>query len=98
MLVRHVQPVPDICDVCKFAVTNNRDHENEHALVRLATELLIADLEEMGGGPARLAGLAVSRFPPVDHGPQHIIEPRHWYWAIFHEPGIQLTLAEDLRR
>ena len=61
--------------------------------MRLATELLLDDLEELG--PARLASLAVAQFPPIDQGPQHRIEPRHWYWASFHEPAIQLSLREE---
>ena len=95
MLERHPEPIPGICDVCRYAMDEGLDNESEHALTRLATLLLIHDLEEMGGGPLRLSGLAVSIFPPVDQGPQHPIAPRHWFWAIFHEPDVQLVLRRD---
>ena len=92
MIARHPAPVPDACDVCTYALENGLSHESEHGITALATRILVSDLEDVGGGPSRLSRIAVGRFPPVDVGPQHIIEPRHWFWAIFYEPKIQLVL------
>lgn len=91
MLQRHNPAVPAVCEVCEFAVEHGLDVENEHALVRLATHILIGDLAAMDGGPAALQGLAVSTFPPVDRGPQHEIAPRHWYWALYFEPRLKVS-------
>jgi hypothetical protein len=96
VLERHDPPSPDACDVCKYAVERGVDCEAEHALTRLATMLLIYDLQD-ASGPTRLSGLAVGTFG-VEPGPVHRVEPRHWYWALMHEPDIQLVLREGANR
>ncbi|MSP22553.1 MAG: hypothetical protein EXR66_05995 [Dehalococcoidia bacterium] len=72
------------------------DVENEHALVRLATSLLVGNLADMGGGPTAFASVAVGFFPPVDRGPIHAFQPRHWYWALFFEPRVGVVLREGM--
>lgn len=94
MLERHNPPVPGSCEVCRSALATGLDVEYEHALVRLATNLLVSDLEDIGGGPATFASVAVSFFPPVDRGPIHAFQPRHWYWALFFEPRVGVVLRE----
>ena len=94
MLQRHDPPTPDACDVCKYALEHDRDSENEHALTRLATTLLVIDLQDADGGPVRLSGLSVATFG-VEPGPVHHIEPRHWHWALLHEPDIRLVLDAE---
>ena len=94
MLERHNPPEPDACDVCRYAIDNGVDVEHEHAMTRLAFMLLDEALAAMGGGPARLSGLAVSTFPPIDVGPIQRLEPRHYYWALFHSPTLQIVLKE----
>lgn len=94
MLERHNPPRPEFCEVCRNAIASGLDVENEHALVRLATDVLVGDLEDLGGGPATFASLAVGFFPPVDRGPIHAFQPRHWYWALFFEPRVGVMLRE----
>jgi len=94
VLSRHPQPVPDVCDVCRYALDHHTDSETEHALARLATTIVIEALDDLDGGPAAFPGLVVFTFPPVDTGPIHRLEPRHYFWAVFHEPRIRLVLAE----
>lgn len=91
MLERHDPPAPGVCDVCTHTIDANLDVENEQALPRLATMILLEDLQSLGGGPARIASMASSTFPMVGDA-VHRIEPRHWYWAVFHESDIQLVL------
>jgi hypothetical protein len=96
VLNRHPNPVPDVCDVCRYAVDHNTDAETEHALTRLATLVLSEGLSGVGGGPAALPGLVVFSFPPIDRGPVHRFEPRHYFWAMFHELDIQLVLRQEV--
>lgn len=76
--------------MCRYALDKDMDSENEHALARLATMILLQDLDDLDGGPARLSALASATFPAVG-AVVHTIEPRHWYWAMFHEPDLQLV-------
>lgn len=94
MLERHNPPQPDSCEVCRNAVASGLDVEYEHALVRLATQLLLDDLQDMGGRPVRFSSVAVGSFPPVDRGPRHDFEPRHWFWALYFEPTVGVVMRE----
>jgi hypothetical protein len=98
MLERHNPPQPDFCEVCRNALASGLDVENEHALVRLATQLMLGDLDELDGGPARFSSVAVSSFPPVDRGPRHYFEPRHWFWALYFEPAVGVVLRKEIQR
>ena len=44
-----------------------------------------------------LRSLAVSTVG-VEPGPVHRMEPRHWYWAIWHERDVVLSLRKRHRR
>lgn len=79
--------------MCQYAVNHGLDCAYEHARSRLATVLLQQDLEDLHGATTRLSSLAVSQsgFEP---GPVHALDPRHWFWAIFHEPRIRLSWQE----
>lgn len=90
LLERHKEPIPETCDVCKYAVDSGGDLENEHALTRAATMILLDDLADLGR-PARMSSLAVTTFPAVGDV-VHVIEPRHWHWAMLHEPDLQVVL------
>jgi hypothetical protein len=90
VLAYHVQPEPDVCEVCKYAVEQNLDVAYQHALVRLATVLLLGDLGDIEGDTARFSSLVVSRVGE-EPGPVHYLEPYHWYWALFFEPEIGLS-------
>ena len=72
------------------------DLRGEHALVNLATYLMMSDLALAGGGPLPLRSLAVNT-TGVEPGPIHEMEPRHWYWAIWHERDVVLSLREGWR-
>lgn len=91
MLELHNPPVPAACDVCKYAVEHQIDPQYEHARTRLATLWLLQDLEDLSGEPARLSGLVIYS-AGVAPGPVHELEPRHWFWAMFYESDIRLTL------
>jgi hypothetical protein len=93
MLQYHARPEPDACDVCRYAVEHALDCGYEHARTRVATAFLLEDLEELHGATTRLSSLAVAEagFEP---GSVHPLEPRHWFWAMFHEPRIRVSLEE----
>ena len=63
-------------------------------MTNLATHLLLEALDTVDGGPAALPGLVTETFPPHDEGPQYELRPRHYYWAMFHEPTLQLVKSE----
>ena len=89
--------MPDACDICKYVVESpGVDLRYEHGLVNLAMFHLVALLTEAGGGPLPLRSLAVHT-SGAEPGPVHRMEPRHWYWAIWHERGVLLSLREETR-
>jgi hypothetical protein len=93
MLDFHRQPQPDICDVCLYVEEHELDCAYEHARARLATTFLLEDLAALPRQETtRLSALAVrsSGFAP---GPVHPIDPRHWFWAMYHEPEIRISLG-----
>lgn len=92
MIDYHGEPVPEICDVCKYAVEHDLDCGYEHARTNVASIWLVEDLIE-AGEPVRLRAVAVSA-AGVEPGPVHALEPRHWFWAMFHEPRIRISLRE----
>lgn len=94
MLGFHEPPIPGTCEVCSFAIEHGLDPRYEHALTRLATLWLLQDLDDLAGQPARLSALAV-RSAGVEPGPVHELDPRHWYWAMFYEPEIRISLAGE---
>jgi hypothetical protein len=94
MLEYHREPVPATCDVCRYAVDHRLDSPYEHALTRLATLSLVEDLTDLGAGTTRLSALAVSQ-SGVEPGPVHSFDPRHWFWAMFYEPRIRLSLERS---
>lgn len=93
MLAFHRDPLPTVCEACAYAVERNLDCAYEHARTRAATNFLLQDLEDLAGGSASLRGLAVSS-TGVEPGPVHELDPRHWYWAIYFSPEVQLSLKE----
>jgi hypothetical protein len=96
LLDYHRVPVPATCDVCQYVSGQQINCANEHALVRLATNLLIEKLQELQPRETtHLAALAVRETGWVTSGPSHSLEPRHWFWAIYHAPEIRLGLRED---
>jgi hypothetical protein len=68
-------------------------------LTNLATVILMEALGTVNGRPAgrpaSLPGLVTETFPPIDEGPQHTLRPRHYYWAMFHEPTLKLIRLEE---
>ena len=94
----HATPTPDTCDICRYAIEHaGSDLRYEHGLVNLACAFLVQDLADAGGGPLPLRALAVHT-SGVEPGPVHRIEPRHWYWALWHERDVVLSLREGARR
>ena len=94
----HATPTPETCDICAYVVERpGVDLRYEHGLVNLAGDLLIQDLVDAGGGPLPLRSLAVSTVG-VEPGPVHRMEPRHWYWAMWHDRAVVLSLREGDRR
>ena len=87
--------MPETCDVCRAAIRFDWHLENEHASTNLATHILFEALDTVDGSPAGLPGLVTESFPPHDEGPQHTLRPRHYYWAIFHEPALLLSKREE---
>lgn len=87
----HVQPEPDSCEVCGYAVEQGLDVAYEHARIRMLTGFLLQDLRELEGATARFSSLAVSQIGE-EPGPVHYLGPHHWYWALFFEPEVQLGL------
>ena len=73
------------------------DLRYEHGLVNLAGDLLVDGLANAGDEPLMLRSLAVSTVG-VEPGPVHRMEPRHWYWAIWHERDVVLSLRKRYRR
>ena len=94
MLSRHPSPQPDSCEVCKHASDHNLDSESEHALTRLATMMMVESLRE-SGGTAQMQRLATSW--DVGVGPVHLMDPRHWHWALFFESSLRIQLVEGTR-
>ena len=94
MLSRHPTPIPESCDVCAYAAKHQLDPESEHALTRLATMMMIQSLGESGGGPSRMQRLAMAAWDP-GKGAIHELAPRHWHWALFFEPALQIVLVEE---
>ncbi len=94
MLDYHTHPVPTACDVCAYVVAHGLDCAYEHARVRLATEWLLEDLEDLESETAALLGLAVSHVG-IEPGPVHPMDPRHWVWAMLHEGRIRVSLRRD---
>ena len=92
MIDYHGEPVPEICDVCKYAVEHDLDCGYEHARTNVASIWLVEDLIE-AGEPVRLRAVAVSA-AGVEPGPVHKLEPRHWFWAMFPEPRIGISPRE----
>lgn len=93
----HADPTPETCDICRYVVGQpDSDLRSEHGLVNLATYLLLSDLALAGGGPLPLRSLAVGT-SGIEPGPVHEMEPRHWYWAIWHERDVLLSLREGAR-
>ena len=90
MIDYHGEPVPEICDVCKYAVEHDLDCGYEHGRTNVATAWLVEALEEARES-VRLRAVAVSA-AGVEPGPVHILEPRHWFWAMVHEPDIRISL------
>ena len=90
MLEYHAEPVPEVCDVCKYMVEHELDCGYEHARTNVALAWLIQDLGDAGES-VRLSAVAVSG-AGVEPGPVHPLEPRHWFWAMFHEPEIRISL------
>lgn len=93
MIDYHGEPVPEICDVCKYAVEYELDCGYEHARTNVASMWLVQDLEAAGES-VRLAAVAVSA-AGVEPGPVHRLEPRHWFWAMFFEPRIRISLRRQ---
>jgi hypothetical protein len=92
VLEYHVQPQPDTCDVCKYAVEYDSDCAYEHARARVATAFLLEDLQELAPGETtKLDSVAVVS-TGVEPGPVHALDPRHWFWAMYYEPVIRLSL------
>lgn len=89
MLAYHVLPDPGTCEVCTYAVEQGLDNAYEHALIRLATGLLLRDLADVEG-TARFSSVVVSRVGE-EPGPVHHLWPHHWYWALFFEPEVRLS-------
>ena len=91
MLDYHVNPLPNSCDVCRYAVQNELDCAYEHARARVALVWLLQDLQSLEGESASLSSLAVESVG-IEPGPVHPLEPRHWYWAMFYSPEIRISL------
>ncbi len=91
MIEFHSEPIVEICDVCKYASAHELDCGYEHARTNVATAWLIEDLSEADSLPLR--SLAVSA-AGVEPGPVHELEPRHWFWAMWYEPNIRISLRE----
>ncbi len=91
MIEFHSEPIVGICDVCKYATTHDLDCGYEHARANVATAWLIQDLSEVESLPLR--ALAVSA-AGVEPGPVHDLEPRHWFWAMWFEPNVRISLRE----
>ena len=88
----HAESVPDTCDICEYVVEHpGSDLRLEHGLVNLAAALLLDYLAEAGGGPLPLRAFAIYSVG-VEPGPMHRMGPRHWYWAIWHERDVVLSL------
>ncbi len=96
MLERHDPPQPDACDLCRYALDHGTEAGDEHALARLAFLILEEALSQEPARRARLSGIALRRFPPVDRRPIHTLEPRHYFWALFFSPTFQIVLREDV--
>jgi len=94
VLERHPEPIPDACEVCRYAQQNNLDSESEHALTRLATMMIIGTLQEDDSHSARMQRLATEAWD-VGRGPVHLLAPRNWHWALFFEPALRVVLTED---
>lgn len=92
MLAFHPRPEPQGCDVCKYAIEHELDCGYEHARARIASAFLLQDLEELGGGTTKLDSLAVTEVG-LEPGPVHPLELRHWFWAMFYEPTIRISLG-----
>ena len=93
MLEYHSTPQPATCDVCLYSVEHDLNCGYEHARARVATALLLEDLENLEGESAALSALALTRFGK-EPGPVHPLEPRHWYWAMFHASDIRISWRE----
>ena len=93
----HDTPVPDICDICKYVVEHPaNDLRYEHGLVNIASALLISELID-AGGPLPLGAFAVHSIG-VEPGPVHYPQPRHWFWALWAERDILLSLRSEVDR
>lgn len=93
MLDFHEEPRPEACDVCRYVLDHALDCAYEHSRTRVATAFLLSDLEDLTGGSASLSSLAVAA-AGVEPGPVHPLEPRHWFWAMFHHPDIRISLRD----
>lgn len=86
----HREPMPAVCDVCAYVqATPEADQLVEHTKVRIAIGLMVEDLGEYGT-PMHMVQLHRSTFGFP--GPEHTIEPRHWFWALLVYPGFRITL------
>lgn len=92
MLDFHDKAQPETCDVCKYAIEHELDCAYEHSRTRVAAAFLLQDLGELNSGETtKLSSLAVSE-TGVAPGPVHPLEPRHWFWALYYESTIRLSL------
>ncbi len=89
MIEFHAEPIVEACDVCRHAVAHELDCGYEHGRTNVATAWLIEDLSEAESLPLR--SLAVSA-AGIEPGPVHHLEPRHWFWAMWYEPNIRISL------
>ncbi|MGE0134397.1 MAG: hypothetical protein AB7L91_03650 [Dehalococcoidia bacterium] len=94
MLDYHIETDADVCDVCRYALDHDFDLPYEHALVRIATLSMVEDLAQLDGRTTRVGAVAVSH-AGLEPGPVHEFDPRHWFWAMFYEPRIRVSLQPE---
>jgi hypothetical protein len=92
LLFFHPVPQPDVCDVCAYVRDETgADQLVEHTQTRVAIGLMIDDLRAEGQ-PMHMLQLHRSTFGYP--GPEHRIEPRHWFWALLVYPALLVMLDE----
>ena len=89
----HREPIPAVCDVCQWVRNHDgADQLVEHTKTRLAIGLMVDDLHE-ASRPMRM--LQLHRAGIGYPGPDHPLEPRHWFWALLVMPGFLISLDEE---
>jgi hypothetical protein len=92
LVEQHRDRRPAACEVCRFLETHpHLDRLLTHTLTSMAGQVLLEDLEALGG-PRSLRAIYTEEYAGASPGRPAPLEPYHWLLALLAAPEVKLVL------